>query len=166
MQLFKIKKWNVFLTITLIACFRTQFSLNAGNADTFIPAEYVGYCEEAGKKYGICPELLEAMIESESSGNLNAQNGNCKGLMQINVTYHQTRMQKLGVADIYDARGNILVAADYLTELFQKYEDIGTVLMVYNGSSDALERGKRGAHTEYAQKIIRRSQQLERLHGK
>lgn len=166
MQQYKIRRWIVFLVTTLMICYGTQFPLNAGNADTFVPAEYVTYCEEIGKQYGICPELLEAIMESESSGNSNAQNGNCKGLMQINVTYHQQRMQKLGVTDIYDARGNILVAADYLTELFREHEDIGTVLMVYNGSGDAIERGERGDHTEYAQKIIKRSEQLERLHGK
>ncbi len=126
----------------------------------------MAYCEEIGRQYGICPELLEAIMESESSGNPKAENGNCKGLMQINVKYHQNRMSRLGVTDIYDARSNILLAADYLAELFMEYGDMGTVLMMYNGSRNALDRGVQADYTEYAEKIIRRSEQLERLHRK
>ena len=146
--------------------FYTQFKLQAENADTFISPECVAYCEEIGSQYAICPELLMAIMESESSGNPKAQNGNCKGLMQINVNYHKKRMERLGVSDIYDARGNILLAADYLAELFREHGDIGTVLMLYNGSKNALDRGKEANYTEYAKKIMARSEQLERLHQK
>lgn len=159
-------KWIFFVALMAVICFTAQLKLSAENADTFIPQEYVSYCEEIGSEYGICPELLEAIMESESSGNPRAQNGNCKGLMQINVKYHEDRMQKLGVTDIYDAEGNIRLAANYLLELFQEYQDIGTVLMVYNGSSDALERGEAADYTQYAEKIMERSEQLERLHRK
>ena len=75
-------------------------------------------------------------------------------------------MERLGVYDIYDSKGNVLLAADYLLELFEEHGDVGTVLMLYNGSKNALERGARGDYTEYASKIMRRSEQLERLHGK
>ena len=156
----------LFLILITAACFTVQDAPLAESADTFIPPEYVSYCEEIGDDYGICPELLEAIMESESSGNRWAENGNCKGLMQINMKYHQSRMKILGVSDIYDARGNILLAADYLAELFREYGDLGTVLMLYNGSSDALDRGIRTEYTEYATKIIKRSEQLERLHRK
>lgn len=152
--------------MTLAICSVTQMGLSAQSADTFIPAEYQTYCEEIGNQYGICPELLEAIMESESSGNPNAENGNCKGLMQINLKYHGDRMQELGVANIYDSRGNILLAADYLVELFEEYGDVGTVLMVYNGSEDAIARGQQGDYTDYASKIMKRSEELERLHGK
>lgn len=162
----KIGKWIFFVTFMAAICITVQFPLNAGSADTFIPQEYVGYCEEIGREYDICPELLEAIMESESSGNPYAQNGSCKGLMQMNLKYHKNRMQKLGVEDIYDAKGNIRLAADYLRELFEEYQDMGTVLMVYNGSRDALERGEKADYTEYADKIIKRSEQLERLYQK
>lgn len=165
MQDKKRKLWAVF-TVFMMVCGFTAQSLQAENADTFIPVECVAYCEEIGAQYGICPELLEAIMESESSGNQYAQNGNCKGLMQINMQYHKDRMERLGVFDIFDKRGNILLAADYLMELFREYGDLGTVLMLYNGSSDALERGKTAQYTEYAQKIMKRSEQLERLHQK
>ena len=166
MQNNKKLKWTLFAGFIMTVCFMTQFKLQAESADTFISPECVAYCEEIGKQYAICPELLEAIMESESSGNPRAQNGNCKGLMQINVNYHRNRMNKLGVTDIYDERSNILLAADYLSELFLEYGDLGTVLMLYNGSRNALGRGREGDYTEYAMKIMKRSEQLERLHQK
>lgn len=166
MQNKKRIKWTLFATLIMTVCFMAQFKLQAENADTFISPECVAYCEEIGRQYAICPELLEAIMESESSGNPRAQNGNCKGLMQINVNYHKNRMSRLGVSDIYDERGNILLAADYLAELFREHGDVGTVLMLYNGSKNALERGIQADYTEYARKIMARSAQLERLHQK
>ncbi len=166
MQNKKGMKWTLFTVFIIQLCCTAQYGLKAEGADTFVSAECVAYCEEIGRQYGICPELLEAIMESESSGNPKAENGNCKGLMQINVKYHQNRMSRLGVTDIYDARSNILLAADYLAELFMEYGDMGTVLMMYNGSRNALDRGLQADYTEYAEKIIRRSEQLERLHRK
>ncbi|MBO5371359.1 MAG: transglycosylase SLT domain-containing protein [Lachnospiraceae bacterium] len=166
MQYNKREKRLLFAAALLVICSTTQIQLNAQGADSGISKEYIAYCEEIGMQYGICPELLEAIIESESSGNAKAQNGECKGLMQIHTHYHKERMDKLGVTDIYDAKGNILVAADYLAELFMEHGDMGTVLMVYNGSSDAMERSEKADYTEYAKKIMKRSAELERIHGK
>lgn len=166
MQNKRKRKWLVFAMSIFAFCFMAQYSFGAESADTFLSPEYVAYCEEIGSYYGICPELLEAIMESESSGRRTAQNGSCKGLMQVNVKYHQERMNKLGVTDVFDARGNIMTAADYLAELFAEYGDIGTVLMVYNGSRDAISRGAEADYTEYAKKIIGRSEQLERVHQK
>ena len=138
----------------------------AKNEDTWLSPEIQGYCEEIGEEYSICPELLEALIETESSGNPQATCGNCRGLMQVNESSHKDRMKKLGISNIYDKKGNIIVATDYLLELFEKYEDIGTVLMVYNGTKNAVRRGEQGDYTKYARKIMQRSRELERLHGK
>ena len=121
MQNKKRIKWALFAVSVLTVCFMVQLKLQAENADTFISPECVAYCEEIGRQYAICPELLEAII---------------------------------------------LLAADYLSELFLEYGDMGTVLMLYNGSRNALKRGEQGDYTEYAQKIMKRSEQLERLHQK
>ena len=158
------KTLELALFFLLILC--SQIKADASPADTYISKQYQEYCREIGDRYGICPELLEAMIEVESSGNALARNGNCKGLLQIDTTYHKERMEKLEVSNVYDEKGNILVAADYLMELFQEYGDVGTALMVYNGSRGAVDMGERGEFTDYADKILTRSAQLERLHGK
>ena len=142
-------------------------SANGFEADTYIAEEYQDYCEEIGEMYCVCPELLMAMIETESSGNPDATNGTCKGLMQVSEKWHKDRMERLGVKDIYDPYGNILVATDYLMELAEKYEDVGMVLMVYNGDSRAHSywNGKADL-SNYAAKILYRAEMLERIHGK
>lgn len=153
----------VFVAVFLFC----SLTSNGKDEDTYIKPEYQKHCEEIGEMYCICPELLMAMIETESSGRADAENGSCKGLMQVSEKWHKDRMERLGVTDIFDPYGNILVASDYLLELFKKHQDVGVVLMVYNGDSraDDFADGKCDL-SEYAQKILDRSAQLERLHGK
>lgn len=121
--------------------------------------------ERVAEIYPICPELLQAIIFYESSNNVNARNGSCVGSMQVNEKYHAKRASKLGVS-LYDPYGNILTGTDYLMELIVEYGEVGAALMVYNGSSDALERAESGNLTSYAKKILDLSEKLERLHGK
>jgi soluble lytic murein transglycosylase-like protein len=125
-----------------------------------------GYCEEIGELYGVCPELLMSIIEHESSGNKYAENGSCKGLMQVSVRWHADRMEKLGVTDIYDEYGNILVATDYISELREDYEEVSYVLDVYNGNSKATYNYENGILSVYAKSVLERSAELERLRGK
>ena len=153
----------VFVTVFLFCAIVS----NGKDEDTYIKQEYQEYCNEIGEMYCICPELLMAMIEAESSGVADAKNGSCKGLMQVSERWHKDRMKRLGVEDIFDPYGNILVAADYLLELFERYHDVGVVLMVYNGDSRADEFADGECDlSKYAQKILDRSAELERLHGK
>ena len=123
-------------------------------------------CNEIGNQYGICPELLIAIIEKESAGNPNAENNGCKGLMQIYEKYPTDRMTRLGVTNLYDERSNILVGTDYIRELFEKYNDVATVLMVYHGEKNAVQKGNNGQISDYASSILERSAELERLNGK
>lgn len=135
-------------------------------ADTFISPEYKAICEKVGGEFGICPELLESIMEHESSGNRYAVNGGCKGLMQVYEAVHVSRMASLGVSDLYDPEGNVRVAASILVELFEKSDDCAWVLMSYNGSSDARRRAEGFDFTEYANSAMERAQELEELHGK
>lgn len=154
-----------FLLIILCAFTLDSDFLCANTLDA--PEDVKEICEKYGEQYGICPELLMAIAETESSYNADAVNGDCKGIMQISEKWHKDRMQKLGVTDIWDADGNILVATDYLYELFTEYEDVAAVLMAYNGDS------RLGAYLNgncemsvYAEVVLERSYELERLHGK
>lgn len=154
------------IAMALIVASNITFTVNAKPQDTYLSEEIQGYCEEIGGKYGVCEELLLAMIETESAGVSDAENNGCKGLMQVCERYHKDRMDNLMVTDIYDEYSNILVATDYLMELAEEYGDIGLVLMIYHGEKSALEKSERGELSSYAEKILERSEQLERLHGK
>lgn len=146
--------------VVFLVCATTS---KGSSADTYIKPEYQEYCIEIGEMYCVAPELLMAMIETESSGNPDAVNGGCKGLMQISERWHKDRMERLSVTDIFDPYGNILVGTDYLMELAERYQDIGVVLAVYNGDSRAQEDRY---FSKYAQKVLERSAELERIRGK
>lgn len=138
----------------------------AETRDTWISDDAYAYCYEIGNQYNICPELLMAVIEKESSGQATATNGNCVGLMQVSARWHRDRMLRLGATDLYCERDNILVAADYLSELFQKYKEPSLVLDIYNGNSNAMRNYECGLISDYSGDILDRASELERLHGK
>lgn len=130
--------------------------------DTSIPVEVEAAAEYCGALYGISPELLEAVAFYESSYNPKAKNGPCKGLMQVKETTHADRMERLGCSDIWNTTENMLVATDYLAELFDRYEDVGVVLMLYNGDSKAFS----GELSGYALRVLNMAEELEAKHGK
>lgn len=125
-------------------------------------AEYIGY------EYGISPEFLEAVAYQESRFNpeVKSADGSCIGLMQVNPKWHKERMNRLGVTDLTDAQSNMMVAADYLSYLFNKYEDPGVVLMKYNGDSRTEAYAQNGKLSGYAQEILDRAEEYEVRHGK
>lgn len=129
-------------------------------------ADLESYIESICEPVNICPEFVEALIERESRWDPQAVNGDCIGLMQISERWHRERMQELGVKNLKDPLDNILVGVDYLRELFERYEDPGMVLMVYNGDSRAKNLQATGNLSEYADWILTRSAELERQHGK
>ena len=133
-----------------------------------IPTEITQNAEVIGSELNICPELLEAIAYYESSFRPTVTNGNCKGLMQVNPTIHKARFTDAGWtnADWSDAYKNMYVAADYLSELFEQYEDVAVVLAVYHGEKDAVSKAQSGYMSSYVRKILKKSEELERLHGK
>lgn len=130
-----------------------------------VPEEIRQAAEEIGNMYHIAPEFIIATCWVESNYNRHAVNkaGTCFGLMQVYEKYHWDRMERLGVTDIYSIYGNMLVGTDYLAELFDKYEDPATVLMVYNGDDNALNEGY---YSDYADSVLTLSANLERKAGK
>ena len=125
-----------------------------------VPEDIQLYCEAAQQESNVCAELLEALCWKESRFKPTASNAGCEGIAQISTKWHQDRMSRLGVTDIYDAEGNIRVAADYLSELFAKWDgDTYKVLMEYNGDTSE-------GVSDYAIEICQVSEALERVHGK
>ena len=164
------KKTKIKLAIAFLCCVTLLTFMCVGakaeTMETWISYDAYSYCYEIGNQYNICPELLMAVIEKESSGMSNATNGGCVGLMQVSARWHKDRMLRLGATDLYCERDNILVAADYLSELFQKYKEPSLVLDIYNGNSKAMWNYENGVISDYAGYILDRASELERLHGK
>lgn len=152
-------------TVLLMAAVLTPVTTASAENDTWISEEAQEQCITYGEEYGICPELLMAIIEQESSGQAYAENGSCKGLMQVSEKWHKDRMERLGVTDIFE--DNVLVGTDYLSELFAENDDLYWVLMAYNGGIDYANRMYEAEkYSRYAVSIANRSAELERLHGK
>lgn len=145
------------------------WEIEYGN-DEDIPDEIEEAAILAGTKYGIAPELLEAMGETESRFDVNASNnGAYLGWLQVSPKWHAARIADMNLTteDLFDPYCCALVAADYLSELFEKYEDPALVLMAYNGDTSGIRRYyKTGQMSRYAETILRRSAELEQKHHK
>lgn len=137
--------------------------------DPDIPDEIEAAAEAAGEAYGFEPEFLEAIAFYESTYNTQAVNGGCYGLMQVSTYWHADRMERLGVTEsqIWEAGPNMMVAADYLRELYGIHSDPYWVLMTYNGDSnaDAYLEGKAGP-SEYALLVQELTFELRNRHSK
>ena len=135
-----------------------------------IPSDIRKYCELVGTEYNICPELLEAMAYNESRFIPTVRNGKCYGLMQVNVKVHAARIEKYEWTsdDMYDPYRNLMVAADYLKELYDTYGDENPiVLSIYSGNWKAVAKYKEyGILSDYVRTILDKSAEYERLHDK
>ncbi len=135
-----------------------------------IPEEIRIYCEQIGKQFDICPELLEAMAYNESRFIPTVTNGPHYGLMQVNVKIHASRLEKYGYTeeDMFDPYCNLVVAADYLAELYETYGDENPiVLSIYQGNWKAVSNYKEyGFLSSYVETILTRSANYEREHKK
>jgi hypothetical protein len=60
------------------------------------------------------------------------------------------------------------VGVDYLAELFETHEDVGKVLLLYNGAgTKKIKRyDETGKWTNYCELILAKSARLERQRGK
>lgn len=160
----KMKAKLAAFLLLLLAAVPVQ---EARAASIEVPEDIRQISDELGMRYNICPELLQAVCFKESSFDPHAENGACVGVMQINPGWHKERMERLGVKDLTDTRGNMLVGADYLSELAKQYEDIGIVLMAYNGDSSIWDvMGGTAGISRYASEILAISAELERGNGK
>lgn len=134
-----------------------------------IPEEIEFWSEHYGEKYGICPEVIEAMIWTESRCIPSAQSADksCKGLMQVKPSCHQDRMERLKARNVFGIPENIRIGTDYLAELAAGEEDIAVALSKYNGQSEAkVEKARKGQYSEYVKQILDIAEALEEVHGK
>lgn len=125
-----------------------------------------------GRMFDLSPELLEAICYEETGGtyreDLIDKTGLCYGPMQIQIKAQEDRIAAYGLEaeDMLTADGAMLVAASYLAELRETYEDMVVVLMKYNGASTALKKYREtGELNAYTRHVLNRMKKLLEQHG-
>lgn len=107
--------------------------------------------------------LILAVIQKESQYNPKAYGSGATGLMQVIPSCHTSRIERLGVTDLYDIYSNILVGTDILSELIEKYKDVGLALMCYNmGEGTALYKYNSHGYSNYANTVLSIKEEIER----
>ena len=108
-------------------------------------------CEE----YGVLPDVLFAVMEVESGYQLDAQNGECYGLMQIHSINLPWLQEQIGVTNLSDPAQNIEAGAYILGGYLERYS-LTDSLMAYNlGEGGAKAQWEQGIHeTAYTRKVL------------
>ena len=151
----------MFALALIVSISASTLTCGADDGKEFARPDLIPYIEQVAGDYGVSPELIEAMIETESRGISSVSNGSCIGLMQVSTRWHGDRAARLGV-DLHTDEGNILCGTDYLMEMAAEEEDLYYVLAKYNGQQDAAP----GRANGYATEILNRAEELEVVHGK
>ena len=145
-----------------------------------IPAEYEktgGYLPECMQQftYIICQQngidyaLALAIMEVESGYKWDAYcSEGSQGYMQVNVKWHEDRMNRLNVDNVENPYFNVMVAVDYLAELQGRFDTEAEVLTAYNyGVTGAYKHvwNKGLTETEYSKAVQQAKQRIEKQLG-
>ena len=120
-------------------------------------SQYDDLLSEAGRKYGVDPRLLKAIMKQESGGDPYAiSRSDARGLMQI----IPSNFKSTGITDWTDPRQNIFAGAQIMAENIRNAGgNIPLALRYYNGGYDRSRWGREneaypGAVLGYYQQII------------
>ena len=111
---------GTIVLILLMWCFGLALIVQAEHSRQ---DDWTEYIELVCLDSKICPELVEAIIEKESSWDPTAVNGDCVGLMQVDQIIHWRRAQELNCLDLMDPYDNIRDGVSILEDLAERYED-------------------------------------------
>ncbi|HHC1547772.1 TPA: transglycosylase SLT domain-containing protein [Klebsiella pneumoniae] len=118
--------------------------------------QYDDILNAAGKKHGIDPRLLKAVMMQESGGNPNIiSDADARGLMQL----IPPNLKALGITNWRDPSQNIDGGASILAENLQKAEgDISLALRYYHGGYDRSRWGR--VNAAYPGAVLARYQKI------
>lgn len=122
------------------------------------------YIYDQCEAYGVEMPLVLAIIEREShfDAEIISKDGHDFGLMQIRSLDHMQRCVDLGAWNLLDAKQNVRVGINYLSELFSYSEPLEWVLMAYNGGMGyAYDNIAAGVVSQYATDVIARAKNIE-----
>lgn len=115
------------------------------------------------------PYFLLAVIAKESNFKPDTigDNGKSFGLMQIQPQWHSERAERLGVSDYCDIHGNILLGADYLSEIMVQLHGSHLFSLVgYNAGPAAGARAMEERRpSDYAARVFRLYMALGEIGG-
>lgn len=111
----------------------------------FFPIRYQAFVEENAAKYGIPPEIVFAVIHTESHFRKDAlSSAGAKGLMQLMPQTYSTLAKELGRRPekslLSDPETNIACGVYLLHLLYQKYGCWETVFAAYNAGEPTVDR--------------------------
>lgn len=124
---------------------------------------YSDTIQAASQQYGVNPNLIKAVMASESGGKPNAQSSkNAKGLMQL----IDSTATDMGVQNVWNPKQNIFGGAKYLKQMLDKFQgDLPRAVASYNAGPAAVE--KHGGvppikeTKDYVSKVLNYLQQFE-----
>ena len=122
-----------------------------------LPLELESHIDAAAARYNLDADLVRGVIWTESRGVVDADNGLCYGLMQINTKYADVFCEGAGVQNITDPKNNILAGCWWLAEVLEWADgDEILALMAYNmGQTGAWKRWEAGTRsTTYSDTVL------------
>lgn len=142
---------NFFSSVSSQSTFKPsgKYHLNVSTAAGF-SNQYDSTIIEFANKYGIEPNMVKAIMKTESSFNPNAvSSANCQGLMQVNPKFNS--------GNLFDVRTNINAGCRIFRECLDAYNgDKTKALMAYNqgitGAKRSLNKGV--SETNYSRKVL------------
>lgn len=131
------RRMALFLLSGLILAASATGAALAQSAPVSRPAAadpHAAHISEAAQRFGIPERWIRAVLRAESAGDVRAiSSAGALGLMQIMPdTWAALRVRYRLGRDPYDPHDNILAGAAYLREMWDRYGDVGAMLVAYN----------------------------------
>lgn len=135
-----------------------------------IPLEpiYQIYTYYVCQKYSVDYDLVLAIIDCESAGNVRALNHNKNGtndggLMQINSFNYEWLSRVLGVTDFCNPFQNIQCGVYMIADLMDRHSDLHEILMCYNiGEKRTRQLNRNGIYSSsYSRRVMEKYKELK-----
>lgn len=131
----------------------SSITTSANESACYLSKEQIEICFTMQERYGVSAALLASIIQAESSGNPKAQNGNCKGLMQV------SQFWALADDDLFDEFNNVEKGTEVLCYYGERCQwDLYEVLAKYHGEKNYSVDNP----SSYVIKVSTTAQEIER----
>lgn len=124
---------QTLLCVVGCACIICASSIETSAEESvcYLSQDQIDICFVMQDRYGVSAALLAAIIQTESSGNPLAQNGSCKGLMQV------AQFWACADDDLFDEFNNVELGTEVLCYYGEQCDwDLYEVLARYHGEKN------------------------------